>query len=154
MSTPRRPLTIWLVVALLLFLALGALPAAWRMLANPNGDPLGIPQAWIDATPFGSFLIPGIFLLGMGIFSLLAVVALLLRPSWTWATRLNPLRAYRWEWTLALGMGLYTMAWIAVQYLTMQRYFWLQPVIFGVGLAIVLLMVEPHMRRYYAAPPR
>ncbi|WP_459191965.1 hypothetical protein [Halosimplex sp. J119] len=41
--------------------------------------------------------------------------------------------------------------WIAVQLLVVRRYFFLQPVIAAVGVAIVVLLGLPSMRRYYRA---
>ena len=60
----ERPGYAWIAVGLQLFTALMAIPVGLQLIANPEGGPLGS-QAWIDATPFGSWLVPGLVLLTM-----------------------------------------------------------------------------------------
>ncbi len=151
MSTLKRPWTIWLVVAIFAFLALMALPVGWMMIRSPHGDILGMSVSWIASTPFRTWLVPGLFLAGLiGLGSLCAIYGLLMRPGWHWPQRLNPVHGLRWEWTFAAGMGLGVMVWIVVQVAALRMYFWMQPLVFGLGLAILLLMLEPHMRYYFA----
>ncbi len=146
-----RPWPLWIVVALFVFLALMALPVGWMMLRSPHGAILGMPVAWIERTPFGSWLIPGLFLFSLiGLGSVCAIYGLLLRPTWAWPQRLNPLPALRWTWTFATGMGLACMVWITVQVISLRMYFWMQPLIFGIGLAIVVLMALPDVRKSFA----
>jgi len=146
-----RPWTIWIVTLLLAFLALMAIPVGWMMMRAPHADLLGMPVAWIARTPFRSFLVPGIFLFGLlGLGSLCASYGLLARPGWVWPQRMNPFRTLRWEWAFATGLGVAFMIWITVQVLSLRMYFWLQPVVFVAGLAIVLIMLESQMRRYFA----
>lgn len=151
MPNASRPWTIWIVAAILAFLALMALPVGWMMLRTPHSDLLGMRVDWIARTPFRSWLIPGIFLFTLiGLGSVCAIVALLVRPGWKWPQRLNPLRGQHWEWTLAAGLGLACMVWITVQVITLRMYFRMQPLVFGLGLVIVVLMAAPQMRRYFA----
>jgi hypothetical protein len=90
------------------------------MIVNPNGSVLGMPQAWIDATLFGSWLVPGLFLLVVNGFGQLLAAGLIVVRH-----RLAP-----WL-TGALGVGLVT--WIAVQVVLMP-FHPLQPTLFVVGL--------------------
>jgi hypothetical protein len=116
----ERPAYAWLAVALQVFTAVAAIPVGLEMVRNPDGAPLGLPQAWIDATMFGSYLLPGLFLFAInGIGQLVAATAIVLRhPTAPWLTG-------------ALGVGL--MIWIAVQ-VAMMPFHPLQPIIFVVGL--------------------
>jgi hypothetical protein len=117
----ERPSYAWLAVALQLFTSLMAIPVGMAMIVDPNGSPLGIPHEWIAASPFGSFLVPGITLLVMNGLGQLAAAVLVWRrhPLGPWLTG-------------ALGVGL--MVWIAVQVLTMP-FSILQPLMFGIGIA-------------------
>lgn len=117
----ERPSYAWLAVALQLFTSLMAIPVGVAMIVDPNGSPLGIPHEWIAASPFGSFLVPGITLLVMNGLGQLAAAVLVWRrhPLGPWLTG-------------ALGVGL--MVWIAVQVLTMP-FSILQPLMFGIGIA-------------------
>lgn len=155
MSHVSRPWTLWIAVALFAILAVTATPVGWMMLRAPHADLLGMPADLIARTPFRSWLIPGIFLFGLlGLGSLCAVYGLLVRPGWGWPQRLNPFRGLCWEWTFATGIGLAIMVWITVQVLTFPIRSIAQPLYFALGLVIVVLMVEPHMRHYFAVAPK
>ena len=54
-----------IAVGLQVVVGLAAIPIGLQLMADPEGAPLGLPQNWIDATPFGSWLVPGLFLLAM-----------------------------------------------------------------------------------------
>ena len=128
----ERPGYAWIAVGLQLFTALMAIPVGLQLIANPEGGPLGLPQAWIDATPFGSWLVPGLVLLTMnGLGQLVAAALIVARhPLAPWLTG-------------ALGIGL--MIWIAVQ-VVMLPFSPLQPVIFVIGA------IEGRRRPALAAP--
>jgi hypothetical protein len=116
----ERPGYAWLAVGLQLVTGLLAIPVGLEMIRNPDGAPLGLPQAWIDSTPFGSWLIPGLFLLAMnGVGQLVAAALIVVRqPLAPWLTG-------------ALGAGL--MIWIAVQVAHLPSHP-LQPIMFTVGI--------------------
>jgi hypothetical protein len=86
----------------------------------------GMPDGWLAGTPLTGWVLPGAALLIGVAVPQLAAAALILadaRPG------------------LAAGYlaGLLLVAWIAVQLLILQRYFFLQPVIGGIGAAEMLL---------------
>ncbi|QSG05461.1 hypothetical protein HSR121_1114 [Halapricum desulfuricans] len=108
------------------------------MILDPTGNILGIPFEWIQDSPFGSYLIPGVFLLivlGFGSF----------------VTAFGIARRQLWAWPAGLVLGLITVVWIGVQYAVIQQYFFLQPVIAGVGTTIIVLLLLPSMQSYYQA---
>ncbi len=115
-----RPRYAWIAVALQVVVALGAIPVGIQMISQPEGTPAGLPQGWIDATPFGSYLLPGIVLLAMnGVGQLVAASLIVVRhASAPWLTG-------------ALGIGL--MVWITVQVVVMP-FSPLQPILFSAGL--------------------
>jgi hypothetical protein len=89
-------------------------------------DGLGMPDGWLAGTPLTGWVLPGIALLaGVAAPQLAAAVLILAgaRPG------------------LAAGYlaGLLLVAWIAVQLLILQRYFFLQPVIAALGIAELTL---------------
>ena len=55
----ERPPFTWIAVILEIFTGVLAVPVGWSFIQDPTGQALGIPQGWIEATPFGSYLIPG-----------------------------------------------------------------------------------------------
>jgi hypothetical protein len=89
-------------------------------------DGFGMPDGWLAGTPLTGWVLPGVALLIGVAVPQLAAAALIVagaRPG------------------LAAGFlaGLLLVAWIAVQLLILRRYFYLQPVIAGIGAAEVLL---------------
>jgi hypothetical protein len=113
-----RPRYAWLAVVLELFTALGAIPVGLMLIADPTGAGIGFPPGWIEATPFGSYLVPGIYLLVMNGFGMLVAAALTVMRH----------RAAPWA-TAILGTGL--AIWILVQLVVMPEVSGLQAV-FGV----------------------
>ncbi len=134
----RRPFVVYLVMALLVFVALGAIPASLMLITDPSGTSLGLPLEWIDQSVFGNYLLPGIVLLIVfGLGSLIAAFGV-------W-------RRQQWSWLLTILLGLALMIWIVVQYFTIQSFFFLQPVMFLTGLLIGALPFVPAVRRYVRA---
>ena len=89
-------------------------------------DGFGMPDGWLAGTPLTGWVLPGVALLiGVAVPQLAAaaLIAAGVRPG------------------LAAGYlaGLLLIAWIAVELLILRRYFFLQPVIAGIGAAEILL---------------
>ena len=89
-------------------------------------DGFGMPDGWLAGTPLTGWVLPGVALLiGVAVPQLAAAVLI------GAGARPGLAAAY-------LG-GLLLVAWIAVQLLILRRYFFLQPVIAGIGAVEVLL---------------
>lgn len=123
--TPRvqRPRYAWLAVALELFTALGAIPVGIMFLADPTGRLVQIPQGWIEATVFGSYVVPGLYLLLFNGVGMLLLALLTVRGHWIapWLTGV-------------LGVGLIT--WILVEILVFPETMLLTWVFLAIGLAM------------------
>lgn len=116
----ERPGYAWLGIASQVFVGIMAVPVGLMMVVEPNGSPLGIPNEWVADSTFGSFLVPGLFLLlVIGVGQLVAAALAVIR---------HPLA----PWLMgALGVGL--LIWIAIQVLIIPLSF-LQPAIFVISL--------------------
>jgi len=115
----------WTLVALLGFVGLGGVYGGVQMLADPYG-PMGMSTRMIARTPFDSFTVPGLLLLVLvGVAPLCLAFALVLGSS------PHP------GWVAAFGAGL--MAWIAIQWVVVDAWLWLQPAIFAVGFLTTLV---------------
>lgn len=133
-----RPGWTYLLLACLLFLGVSAVYGGLSLVLDPTGGILGLPFEWIQETVFGTYLVPGLVLLGLlGIGSFVVAYGTIRRAPWAWPA--------------GIGLGVATIVWIVVQLATVRRYFFLQPAIAAVGVAIVLLLAVPSMRRYYRA---
>lgn len=123
----ERPGYVWLAVALELFTAIGAIPVGIMLLTDTSGATVGFPSGWIEATPFGSYLLPGVYLFLMNGIGMLVLAGLsVMRHRWApWLTGI-------------LGAGL--VIWILVQLVVMPEVSFLQ-LVFGV-IGVVLSAVS------------
>jgi hypothetical protein len=115
-----RPGYAWLAVASQVATAILAIPVGLMFIAEPDGSLMQLPVGWIEATVFGTYLIPGIFLVAMnGFGQLLAAGLVVLRHgSAPWLTG-------------ALGVGM--IIWILVQLAVMPETMVLQWIFLAVG---------------------
>lgn len=86
---------------------------------------LGMPPEWMESSPFGSYTIPGLVLLAVGIINLAGAFAVL--------------RRHRWGAPLSVVTGFMWMGWFIVQVAVIGFVNWQQPVYFAVGLLIIAL---------------
>lgn len=78
-ETPNRPFVEWLVIALELFVGVIAAVCGPLLIVT---DGLGMDRGELDATPFTSFVMPGIVLALVGIVLVIAGIRLLRRTAW------------------------------------------------------------------------
>ena len=132
---PRRPLTAWVLLALLIVQGLGGLAGGLSLTIAPDGSIMKMSTSLLDGSPFRDFLIPGLILmLVLGVLPLVAAVGLWLRR--------------RWAWYAAFVVGCGLMIWILVE-ITIIPYDALQPIFGGVGLLIFVVSLLRPVRRYY-----
>jgi hypothetical protein len=122
----ERPRYVWLAVALEVFTALGAIPVGIMFLTDPTGRTVGLPGGWIEATPFGSYLVPGLYLfLVNGVMMLVAAVLSVMRHRFApWLTGV-------------LGVGL--IVWILVEIVLLPETMFLTWVFLATGVALALV---------------
>lgn len=105
------------------FLAFWAYAGGGAMIINPERG-LNFPRSFLEGTPFDSFLVPGILLvLSNGILPTVVAVGALRRGAW--ARRGHDL------------VGSSALVWIAGQLAAIGYVSWMQPFVFGLGLAIL-----------------
>jgi hypothetical protein len=124
----ERPAYAWLAIALEVFTAVGAIPVGVMLLSDPSGAAVGFPAGWIEATPFGSYLVPGLYLFAINGVAMLVLAALSVQRH-RWAPGL----------TVVLGAGL--LVWIGVQLVVMPETSTLQAAFGAIGLTLVVVGV-------------
>jgi hypothetical protein len=110
-------------VVLEVFTGIFAVPVGWSFLQDPTGSALGIPQGWIEATPFGSYVIPGLYLLAVNGVAMFALAALTVRRHWIapWLTG-----------TLGVGM----IIWILVEIIALPETMFLTWLFLAIGIVL------------------
>lgn len=91
------------------FWAVMALAGGVGMASAPDGAALGFQTAWLAATPFGDYLVPGLLLALLGVLS--AVLALLLWRDLRGRAFGRPRPA--WHWVFGLVVVLVQAVWIS-----------------------------------------
>jgi hypothetical protein len=116
-----RPRYAWLAFAAAVFTGVLAIPVGLMFLTDPTGGSLGLPAGWIEATPFGSYLLPGLYLFAVNGLGMLVLAGLIMLRHWTapWLTAI-------------LGVGL--IIWIVVQLVVMPETMVLQWIFLATGL--------------------
>ena len=119
----ERPLFVWLGAAIAAVTALGALPVGVSLITDPSGAGIGLPNSWIANSIFGSYLVPGLYLLLMNGVGMIGLIALIVARHWS---------APWWMGTLGVGL----IIWILVQLAIMPETSWLQWFFLLSGLAL------------------
>jgi hypothetical protein len=148
---PTRPISLRWLLGCLAFLGVSAAFGGIVLTLNPTGTWLQIPLSILRFSPFRDFLIPGLILgIVFGIGSFATLLALWFRPVWSFGTALTGFTGAHWSWSASLAVGLGQVIWIVTEMLMVRGADWLQFVYGGLGLLIVLLTVQPSLRRYLA----
>jgi hypothetical protein len=138
----RRPFGVWLLVGLVVVLSVSAIGGGIALLLDTSGRAAGLTPGLLATAPVSTYLLPGLFLLlvfGVGG----ACVA------WGIAHQADDERTRErrhWSWHGSIVLGVTLMGWIAIQVVLIEH-IWLQPVMFGMGLALAGVPLLPSVRR-------
>ena len=146
-----RPFSLRLLLACLAFLSASAAFGGIVLVINPTGGLIGMPVSLLRFSPVHDFLIPGLILgcvFGFGSFA--AILALRFHPVWSLGSLLTHATGEHWTWSLALAIGLGQVIWIVTQMLMMRGVSVLDFLYGGLGLLIVVLTLEPGLRRSFS----
>lgn len=151
MTEKKRPVSLYVLTLCLVFLSLNALGGGYVLLADTTGGMMGLPQEWLQGTPFPTYFVPGLFLFVVfGLGTLLVLYALWARPNVALLQNLSRPLHEHWAWAAALALGVTLILWIVIQYALLQHFHPLQAIIALLGIAIAAIDLLPGLRRYYA----
>lgn len=150
-ATPQpKPLGLYLLLFMLLFLAIGGIYGGMMLITDPSGVNIKFPPETIERLPFPDYLMPGIILLlGMSILPGITFYALLVRPNWHWPQWFNLYPEQHWAWTFALYTGIVLAIWINVQILMVGAIGQIQPFYGLYAVALIICSLLPKVMRYY-----
>lgn len=129
-SKQRRGLSI-VTGILQVFIGIGAVPSGLMIILDPSGSSIGFTLELLEGTPFSSYLVPGIFLFAVnGVISLTGGILSFIR--------------FRHAGLLAIGLGIFLLAWVIIQVSLIGLMSWLQPTFFGLGIIELILGILFH----------
>jgi hypothetical protein len=148
----RVPVSLWLLVATLVVLALGGLTGAYGFLSDPSGSGMGMADH-LERLPVSDYTLPGIFLLlVMCICPLVLVYGLIVRPRWR---TIDPLVAWsnkHWAWLGSLFQGLGLALWLAIQAFLIGFSAPIQWFTAFLAMSILITTLVSPTRDYYRRP--
>ncbi len=119
----QRPTYVWIAFAAAVFAGILAIPVGVMFIADPTGGSIGLTPGWIEATVFGSYFVPGLYLLAVNGIEMLVLAGMIGIRHW-----LAP-----WL-TAVLGVGL--IAWILVQVAILPETMILQWIFLATGILL------------------
>lgn len=111
--------------------AVGAIPAGWIMIFEPDGTGIGIPIVMLDKTPFHDFFFPGLFLFVInGLGQLIGAIF--------------SFRKNKHAGVIGIVLGILLLAWIIVQVYFTGWIFFLQHFFFAIALIEIMIAAIIH----------
>ena len=140
-----------ILVALLLFLGLGAMGGGALLILSPSGKLIGgLPLSIVKNSPFTDFLIPGIILfLVLGLFPCLISRALVKKPANRMAEYFNFFKDMHWAWSFSIYVAFALMIWIQVETIFVGAVGWLQIFYMLYAIPIIFITLLPQVRAAY-----
>jgi hypothetical protein len=112
--------------ALQVFIGVGAVGGGLALVSEPTGAILKMPIEMLENSPFSTYLFPGIVLFlfnGMG------------SLGGAWAS----FKRYRFAGEIAMGLGVFLVAWIALQVYWIAAFHWVHALYLCMGLLEFIL---------------
>lgn len=140
-----------ILIALLLFLGLGAIGGGAFLIISPSGKLIGgLPLSILEHSPFTDFLIPGIILfLILGIAPCLISLALIRKPEFKIAEHFNFFKDMYWAWSFSIYTAFAIIIWIQVETISMNSVTWLQTFYMLYAIPIIFVALLPQVRAIY-----
>jgi cytochrome bd-type quinol oxidase subunit 2 len=143
--------TTTMLIALLLFLGLGALFGGFVLIISPSGHLFGMPLTLLKNSPFVDFMYPGIILFSvLGMAPVYIAAALIKKRSNKIAERLNCYVDMYWAWTFCIYIAFALMLWIQTEMILLQAVHWSHTLYMVLAIAILFVALLPEVRRSFS----
>jgi len=111
------------------FVAIGAIPAGYSMIVEPDGSDLGMTTDILAGSPFTNFFIPGLFLLIVnGLFNLINAILCFIK--------------FKHASLMGFVLGVALIVWVFVQVYSIGLTHFLQPTYFVIGIIEIILSIS------------
>ena len=146
----KRTIPTYILLFLVAFQVISAVPAGWILISDPSGEKLGLPIRLLNQSPFDNFLIPGLFLFFiLGIVPLLILYGLIIKKELKFFQKLNIYKNYHWSWTFSYYLGLVLILWINMQLYFGVEFGLLHLIYSMLGLLIIIITHLPSTKQNY-----
>ena len=151
----KRTVSSIVLMVLLMFLAIGAIPSGLTLVIDPTGKRIGFPPELLEqlqGSPFPDFLIPGAFLfVFLGVVPAFTVYGLFTKKKMKSMQKLCPYKNRHWSWAFSHYLGLVLIFWINVQLLCGIGFGILHFIYTTLGVLVVLVAHLPSTLKEYAS---
>ena len=146
----KRSIPTFILLFLIVFQVISAVPAGWVLISDPSGEKSGLPIKLLDQSPFDNFLIPGLFLFFiLGLLPLQILYGLITKKELKIFQKLNIYKNCHWSLTYSYYLGLVLILWINMQ-LYFKIEFGLLHLIYAIlGLLIIIITHLPSTKQNY-----
>ena len=145
-----RPLGIKMLMALLVFLAVGGIPTGLALMADPSGQSVGLPLSLLEDLPVHDFALVGLWLFSVyGVIPLIVAYGLWTRKRWSWTDSLIGWTHAHWAWMGAVILGVILIIWTSFE-TVLWGPFVLMMIYGALGFAVLCLSLLPSVRRHLA----
>jgi hypothetical protein len=148
-----RPVTVLLIIALEVTLAILGFASGITFLQDPSGKMHGMDTSILVTTPISDFTPVGIFfVVCYGMLPGLAIYGLWKLPTWRWTDAFNKWTRQNWAWTATVIIGVILIVWIAVEValigspIGLPRF--LQITMALLGVVLIALAMLPRVKTY------
>lgn len=139
-----------ILIGLLGFLSLGSLFGGGALILSPSGQLLGMPLSLLKNAPFNNFMIPGFILFFvLGLLPILVMFALLYKPNYCWAYRLNLFYNMHWSWTFSIYIAFALIGWIQMETYFLQSVHWSHLLYVAIAISIIITALLPQVSNRY-----
>lgn len=146
----KRKTTSYILLFLMAFQVISAVPVGFSFITDPSGKGIGIPLELLNETPFNDYLIPGLFLLiVLGFFPAFTLFGLITNKPFKLSQKLNLYKEYHWSWAFSYYTGLLLVLWINMQLFFGIEFGILHFVYSILGLLIIVITHLPNTRNDY-----
>lgn len=149
MKTKASDISIGLI-AIQLFLALGAIFGGGMLIIDPSGELLKMPLSLLEQSPFPNYFIPGVLLFFiLGVIPVWISFGLFFKRASSVANKLNVFPHQHWAWSFTLYTGFALLIWIFAQAYFFQAVYAVHLVYFTLGIVIQIVTLLPGVQKKY-----
>jgi hypothetical protein len=153
MKPVKKRIFVFILVFALVIEAISGIYGGLTLVLDPSGGLLQMPVSLLNRSLFTNFLIPGLILLVLiGLFPIILIYSLLVKPAWHFMDTLNIHRSNYWAWTYTLYNSIILVSWINIQLMILNQGAAIHGIV-GFWVTIILILtLTPGVKQSFRIP--